>query len=333
MTNDQFIVVTTNSVPAPLPVVTTNNFAVLEPATWYLAACSVETTNTNSYTILATWVTATNVPAFTIIPLSDGVPTNGTATPGYPTNLLYSFTVTNSPAGVQFTVINTSGAGNVELLANFDIFPTPGQFLSGSFNPGTDPQIVVIGTNATTLQSLNGTWYLAVPNTSATNVTYTIEASTITNGSVTNVPLFLRAGVSLQTGGFSMSWRAISGRTYEVEVSTNLTTWTFLTNIVAQSNTASYTDLAPVAGQKARFYRLMLASDAPLHLGGNITSPANGFTLYWRANTGQTYEIDTSTNLLTWTFVTNVTTLTTSGSYTDPTPVAGQIARYYRVRQ
>jgi hypothetical protein len=87
-----------------------------------------------------------------------------------------------------------------------------------------------------------------------------------------------------------------------------------------------------VAGQKARFYRLMLASDAPLHLGGDITSPANGLTLYWTANRGQTYEIDTSTNLLTWTFVTNVTTLTTSGSYTDPTPVAGQRARYYRVR-
>jgi hypothetical protein len=244
--------------------------------------------------------------------------------------VLYSYTVTNNPAGIQFTVTNQSGSGNVELLADLGIFPTPEEFYSGSFNAGTSPQLVQIGTNST-MTSLDGVWFLAVPNTSAINVTYSIEATNIIFGPVTNAPLFMSASVSSESGGFTMYWAATKGQTYEVEVSTNLITWTFVTNITAQSATGSYTDPTPVAGQPARFYRLLQVSNAPLNLGGSITSPASGFTLSWAATQGQTYEIDVSTNLLNWAFVTNITAQSATGSYTDPTPVAGPPARFYRV--
>jgi hypothetical protein len=102
-----------------------------------------------------------------------------------------------------------------------------------------------------------------------------------------------------------MSWTATAGRTYEVETSTNLTTWTFLTNVTALSNSASFTDPTPITNQPARYYRLLQASNAPLNPGGTIASLAKGFTLNWSANPGQTYEIDFSTNLTTWTFLTN----------------------------
>jgi hypothetical protein len=217
----------------------------------------------------------------------------------------------------------------VELLADLDVFPTPEEFYSGSFNGGTGAQLVQIGTNSS-LTNLDGVWYLAVPNTSSSNVSYSIEATNIISGPVTNAPLFVGASVSSVTG-FTMYWASIPGKTYEIEVSANLITWTFVTNITTDSTTASYTDPTPVTSQHARFYRLLQVTSAPLNFGGSIISPTNGFTLTWTATAGQTYEIDVSSNLLNWLIVTNVTPESSKGSYTDPTPVASQRARFYRL--
>jgi subtilisin-like proprotein convertase family protein len=326
--SDQFIIVTTNSAPVALPVAPASAVVPLLPSTWYLAASNTASVP-NDYTIIATYVTAGEIQ---IIPLINGVSTPGVASPGYPTNLLYSYTVTNAnTAGIQFTVSNTSGTGNVELLAGLGVFPTPEEFYSGSFNAGTLPQLVQIGTNSK-MTSLQGTvWYLAVPNTSAANVSYSIEATNIISGPVTNAPLLFDASVSSVSGGFTMYWAATAGKTYEIEVSTNLITWTFVTNITTQSTNGSYTDPTPVTNQPACFYRLLQVSNAPLNFGGSITSPANGFTMTWTATSNQTYEIDVSTNLLNWAFMTYVTTQSTNGSYTDRTPVASQSARFYRL--
>ncbi len=324
-TNDQFIVVTTNSVPVALPALSSNNVVPSSTNTWYLAAYNFTGASPIAYSIIATWMNSNEVSS-TIIELFDGTAVPGTASPGYPTNVLYWFPVTTNVAGVQFTVSYTN-AGNLELLADLDVFPTPEEFYSGSF-AGASPQVIEIGTNSA-LSSLEGNWYLAVPNTSATTISYSIEASTIPTGPVTSAPLFTSASVSLPTGQFTMAWTATSGRTYEVEVSTNLITWTFLTNVTAQSNTASFT--TPMSSQGARYYRLMQASNAPLNAGGAIASLGSGFTLNWSANPGQAYEIDLSTNLITWTFLTNVTTPTNTGTYTDSTPVGNQRARYYRI--
>lgn len=182
-TNDQFIVVTTNSLPVALPV-WTNILPVPKPTTWYLAAYNPAGVSNITYSIVASFVTntasATNVTGnseMTIIALSNAVPYTNTALPGYPTNLLYSFTVTNNPSGVEFTVTNLTNVGNVQLLADINGFPTPQDPYAGSFNVGVTNQIIQIVPSAN-LPSLNGTWYLAVPNTSKTNVLYSIEALT-----------------------------------------------------------------------------------------------------------------------------------------------------------
>jgi autotransporter-associated beta strand protein len=174
-TSDQFIVVTTNSVQVPLAVATTNTVAPLTPTTWYLGAYNPAGQTNLNYTIVASFVTNGQL---TIIPLTNAVPyTNSAAPPGFPTNLFYSFTITNNPAGVQFTVTNLTNGGNVQLLADLNGFPEPQSPFAASYNPGTAVQLIQILPNAA-LPSLNGTWYLAVPNTAGTNVAYTVTAST-----------------------------------------------------------------------------------------------------------------------------------------------------------
>jgi predicted rRNA methylase YqxC with S4 and FtsJ domains len=70
---------------------------------------------------------------------------------------------------------------------------------------------------------------------------------------------------------------------------------------------------------------------APLFLAARITSPTNGFTMYWSANPGQSYAIDVSTNLTHWALVTNITASSTTASYTDAVPVQSQKARFFRL--
>jgi subtilisin-like proprotein convertase family protein len=141
--SDQFIVVTTNSVPVLLPGGNLNEVLPPGPTTWYLAVDNFADAGDTSYTIVATWASSNQI---TVIPLSDGVPYRNTAAPGFPT-LFYSFAVTNLPAGVEFVVTNLSDSGNVELLANGRGLPTPESFYSGSFKAGTAAHFISIGTN------------------------------------------------------------------------------------------------------------------------------------------------------------------------------------------
>jgi subtilisin-like proprotein convertase family protein len=256
---DQFIVVTTNSLPVSLPTATTNSAAPQLPTTWYLAVYNNSGSADATYTILATYVTngLNGAPgALDVVPLKRAIPKTGNAPPGYPTNLLYSFTISGEPAGAQFIVTNLSGFGNLELFVNNGALPTPQQSYSLNFVPGTAPQSIVIGTNAA-LPSLNGTWYIAVPNTSIDNpVAYSITATTITSGPVTSSPFIVSASISSPDTGVRMYWATTPGQSYTIQDSTDLINWAVVTNFIAVSKTTSYTDLIPVSAQPTRFFRL-----------------------------------------------------------------------------
>jgi hypothetical protein len=58
----------------------------------------------------------------------------------------------------------------------------------------------------------------------------------------------------VSSNSFQIHWSSISGKTYEVQVSTNMTGWTTITNVTATSTNATWTD-ATISGGK-RFYRI-----------------------------------------------------------------------------
>jgi hypothetical protein len=106
------------------------------------------------------------------------------------------------------------------------------------------------------LTNLTGLWFAVVPNLSGFVSDYSVTASVLTNGPVTATPLIVGASTSSPTNGFTMFWSAVPGQTYQVQVSTNLTQWSAVTNVTAISTTASYTDPAPMSSQTSRFFRL-----------------------------------------------------------------------------
>jgi subtilisin-like proprotein convertase family protein len=262
--SDQFIVITTNSTPVPLPVASSNTVVPLTPTTWYLSVYNPAGVTNVGYTIVATYSTSTVTNSLTpgtldLIPLNQGTNASASyttnAVPGFPTNFMYAFTVTNNPPGLQFTVVNNSGNGNVQLLVQPNTLPTPQQTYAGSFNSGTANQLITFGPSPT-LPSLNGTWYLAVPNNFGNNpVSYTITAATLKVVPVTQ-PFFVGANISSAANQFSLNWSASPGQNYTIQASSNLITWNTITNLVAQTNTVNYTDSVPVNSQQYRFYRI-----------------------------------------------------------------------------
>jgi hypothetical protein len=58
---------------------------------------------------------------------------------------------------------------------------------------------------------------------------------------------------------------------------------------------------------------------------------AGGFTLTWASAPGVTYEVDMSSDLIHWTKAAVIATDGYIDTYTDPTPVTQQTARFYQV--
>ncbi len=236
--NTEAIVILTNSAPVPLG-----------PGRWYAGVFNRDTRTVN-YLIRATETGPPN-----IIVLTNGIGLNYQSAPGVALTNFFEFTVSQTNASVLFELYNLTG--NADLLAQRDSLPLSQSYLAGSFNLGTLGEQIVLRTNLLGT-NLNANWYLAVPNNEITNVTYTIRAVVSTNGVlVSGLPIGITAlppAMGSPTGP-TLTWPAVAGEQYEVEVSTNLVTWTVLATITAGGPTASFTDPTPQGGFPS-FYRI-----------------------------------------------------------------------------
>ena len=155
-------VIGTNSTPWPIQ---TNR--------WYVGVFNTAQTNI-SFAVQACY--STNYPA--IIPLTNGVPyvaafaNTNPAINGWPPasegntrprpdrrTAFYSFQITDPVDGVLFQLYNLSG--NADLVLQREVPPAMAPYFAGSFQPGTNPEQIVVRTSAA-LPDLLGNWYLGV---------------------------------------------------------------------------------------------------------------------------------------------------------------------------
>jgi len=258
-TNDEAIVVTTNFSILGVPVGTNSAPVPLTPGTWYLAVYNVNTNSTNTYRVVASYILNGGL---TIIPLTNftngAYATNGTIGPGPDLTTFYSYTVTNPAAtAVQFVVSNMTG--NVDLIARHGALPTPQQMTDGSFNAGTTPELITVATNALLPSLTNTTWYLGVPNNTAANVSFLITATILTNAPPPfTYPALVVRGMSLGANGFTLTWYAVPGTPYEVDMSSDLIHWTNAATVTPGGAIGAYNDPTPVSQTAARFYQVRL---------------------------------------------------------------------------
>jgi hypothetical protein len=237
--NTEAIVIRTNSTPVPL-----------RAGRWYAGVFNQDTKTVN-YIIRAM---ETGPP--TIIVLTNGIAVNFQSGPGVALTNFFEFTIDQTNASALFELYNLDG--DVDLLVQRDSLPSSQSYFAGSFNAGTNGEQIVVRTNLLGT-NINAQWFLAVPNNELTNVSYTIRAVVPTNGIlVSGVPIGVV--VSLPGPGVpagpTLSWPTVPGENYEVEVSTNLVTWTVLATVTAAGPTTAYTDPNPLTGFP-RFYRII----------------------------------------------------------------------------
>jgi subtilisin-like proprotein convertase family protein len=240
-TNPESIVVVTNSSPV-----------ILTPGRWYLGVFNNDIVPAD-YTIRATEAVAA-----LIIELTNDVPITAQSVPGAALNTFFHFVIdqTNT-TGALFELYNLGG--NVDLTLQRGAFPYGPPFAGFSVHPGTNTEQIVIRSNILNTPLL-GDWYLGVPNNEPTNVAFTIRGVVSTNGLLTSV-IPISVGFTPPPFGSStgptLTWPAVDGETYQVQVSTDLVTWTVQATVVATGNTVSYQDFNPITGVPMLFYRIV----------------------------------------------------------------------------
>jgi subtilisin-like proprotein convertase family protein len=323
-TNDELILLFTNSVPVPLTA-----------GQWYLAVYNLETNPVN-YTVVVTEYSGVMPNLITL--------TNGIAYTNMleVTNLmdLYLFKVSATATQAVFEV--TGANGNVDLYARKGLpWVNETNAFYASTNAGSSNEIIIVLTNSVPVSLTPGSWFLGVVNRETNAVTYQITATeylTIPPVSQTNIIIIPWLNRSNNT--LCLSWNSLIGTNYYVEGRVNITDpgW----NVVSPTITAtSLVTTFCISLTNANHYFQVVQGTAPspttnippyyIVVPPEILSDGS-LRLTWSSVPGAVYEVQATTNWTAWTTLTHITATGTTTTYTDPTPTGGQPLRFYRVR-
>jgi subtilisin-like proprotein convertase family protein len=229
-------VIGTNSTPWP---VQTNR--------WYVGVFNAAQTNI-SFALEACY--STNYPD--IITLTNGVPyaaafTNKyVAPPGAPRTAFFRFQITNSVDGVLFELYDLSG--NADLVLQRDVPPAMAPYFAGSFQPGANPEQIVVRTG-NALPDLLGNWYLGVYNNELTNdVAYTIRAILPAGGILASALPLVVTNQVYGSGFLLLSWNSIVGEWYTVSFTDNVSTTNVIASLLATTPVTTWVVRANASG-------------------------------------------------------------------------------------
>ena len=247
-TNDEIVMVVTNTTPFPIQ---TNR--------WYAGVYNTTATNV-AFAIQA--CLRTDYPV--IIPLTNNLPfvvSSGgnalAAPPGPPQKFYFDFLISNSVPGVLFELYNLTG--DADLVLQPDLPPTMAPYFDGSFFPGTSPEQIVLRTNSA-LPDLRGHWYLGVYNNERSNVAYTIRAALPDNFGLLASAQPLRVAVTPLNPphGLLLSWNSVEGESYFVQYTANIAApvaWSNLGFVTATTPLTTF-EVLPMPSAPA-FFRIV----------------------------------------------------------------------------
>lgn len=182
---------------------------------WYVAVLDQEPFPI-TYSIMAAEVDPTPV----VTDLADGVALRGTIpadmlVPGFPARLeYYRFVVSPGAEEATFTLAPVNGNADLVLRRGLPL-PTLGDHDYGSFQPGSTPDIIIVGTNSFPVPIAPGEWFAGVINQTTGSVTYTIRADERIGGvlpPITIIPVF-----DVSSGTVTLTWTTQPGLRFQVQ--------------------------------------------------------------------------------------------------------------------
>jgi subtilisin-like proprotein convertase family protein len=325
-TNDENILVFTNSTPVPL-----------SSGRWYLGVFNADSVPV-TYTILATEYP---YPFADIITLTNRIPYYTTNFAGADTNDYYRFVVSSNSMRAQFEI--NGPTGDMTLVARKG-WPPPNLTTNDyrSANPGTNDELIIVFDFTKPVPLSPGDWFLTAINISGGPVAYSIMASEWpaygTNIVITNS--------SIVSNSFCLIWTSLPGVHYYVQGRPDLitTNWTIVSpTITAVDYLCGYCVPLPSTNHFFRVHEgIVLDNGAPypsvVGAIGSIAMSGNGIRLQWTAPAGSKFQVQWSPSITApvWTSFSN-TIISDTGtfSFVDDGSQSGGlgIRRFYRFVQ
>ena len=287
-----------------------------------------------------TQLRVTEVLASEIIRLTNARPyTNTVAGLGsitsFPVNY-YVFNVSTNAVRAQFEILGPGG--NVDLIARKGL-PLPTLANSGlvSTNGGTSDELIVLFNTSAPVPLSPGDWYLAVLNTTSTNVTYAVEATEFSTYG-TNLSI---SRIVVSSNSLCITWsNALPGVNYYVQGKSNVNDQAWLP--VSSTIKASSTIITWCIPLPTPFHFFRIAEGlSPLSTASPLTFSrmkwgTNGLVLQWVAPPNLRFGVEWSVSLSPafWQpFPDYVTSTNTTYTFTDDGSRTGGASsnRFYRV--
>jgi subtilisin-like proprotein convertase family protein len=322
-TNDELIIIFTNSDPVPL-----------KPGRWYLGVFNADVTNVN-YTVLVSDFTNGASPVST---LTSGVPfANANVGIGNGSDH-YRYVVSSNAVRAQFEI--TGATADLTLLVQKGTMPSLTEYDYISANPGTNDELITIFNYSSPVPLSPGEWFISAVNVSGIPAFYKITATEFPDFG-TNATLITP---QLSENNFCLTWTSIPGVRYFVEGKTSLddTNWATVSTVISAADVLTrYCVPLPSSYHFFRVRQWLGPSFAvpvgPLILQG-LTVGTNDVVLQWSGATRSRFEVQWTTSLASahWNTFTNVVT-SPDGLFSfrdDGTQSGGLSAtRFYRLHQ
>jgi hypothetical protein len=325
-TNDENILVFTNSTPVPL-----------SPGEWYLGVFNASSTPV-SYTILATEYP---YPFANVITLTNAIPYATTNFAGANTNDYYRFIVHSNSVRAQFEI--NGPTANMTLVAKKG-WPLPDlvTYDYRSADPRTNDELIIVFDFSKPVPLSPGDWFLTAVNVSGGPAAYSIMATEWpvygTNIVITNS--------FVVSNNFCLTWTSLPGVHYYVQGKPDLltTNWTIVSpTITAVDYLAGYCVPLPSTNHFFRVHEGIVLDNGtavPNVVGtiGSIAMSANGIRLQWSAPAGSKFQVQWSSSLTSpvWSSFSNIVTSDTGTfSFLDDGIQSGGLGarRFYRFVQ
>lgn len=229
-----------------------NTFPPLTPGDYYIGVANFDINPVN-YSIR---VVETTSGGGGITVLQNNVPVNVTVPSTGTLDAFFQFTIGTSSQAALFELYDMTG--DLDLYVERDQLP---DFNVGiptffSLNSGLINEQVVVRTNATTLVSLEGDWYLGVVNLTGADVDFTVRAQSSSTGMLASGDPLRFSVTDIPNVGLSFTWNSVSGETYQIQSSSDLVTWDMIQEIVPSGSRTSFT-VRSVSQDPTRFYRIV----------------------------------------------------------------------------
>ena len=194
------------------------------------------------------------------VTLENGVEVSGVADACNSFKRIYRFTIPGGTSRALFEAYDLSA--DVDLLLRRGTEPTEDTMDAFSREGGLESERIVIPLGDGTVD-ISGDWRIVVQSRSEGKAAFKLRATIpqeVSGGSilVSGEPIKVKTEsiVSSETEKPTISFGAVRGEKYVIEVSDDLLRWTVLTEFIVTDSSASYVDPTPFLDNSSRFYRI-----------------------------------------------------------------------------